>query len=157
MRSALLKSYSGEEMRNRVLVARCGLSNNAQRMIFYLMLRRWRAAGLILIAIAILIFRAEATPAFLHTKGQDIVNESGERILLRGVGLGNWMLPEGYMWKFGDAGDRPRRIEQILTELIGPENARRFWTEFHRNYITEDDIKRIRQLGYNSVRPALNS
>ncbi|NJO88333.1 MAG: hypothetical protein HC831_04720, partial [Chloroflexia bacterium] len=39
--------------------------------------------------------------SFLHTQGQDIVNESGERIYLKGVGLGNWLLPEGYMWKFG--------------------------------------------------------
>jgi len=104
-----------------------------------------------------LIFQTQAAPTFLHTKGQDIVNESGERIQLRGVGLGNWMLPEGYMWKFGDAGDRPRKIERIVTELIGPENAKCFWTEFRRNYITEADIKRIRELGYNSVRPALNS
>jgi hypothetical protein len=101
--------------------------------------------------------RAEDALTFLHTRGQDIVNESGKTILLRGVGLGNWMLPEGYMWKFGDGGDRPRRIEQIVTDLVGPEKARQFWTEFRRNYITEADIQRISSLGYNSVRPALNS
>ena len=121
------------------------------------MFKRWRAAGFNLIGVASLIFQSEAAPTFLHAKGQDIVDESGKKIQLRGVGLGNWMLPEGYMWRFGDTGDRPRRIEQIVTDLIGPENARRFWTDFRRNYITEDDIKRIRQLGYNSVRPALNS
>ena len=34
---------------------------------------------------------------FLKTQGQDIVNETGEKVYLKGVGLGNWMLPEGYM------------------------------------------------------------
>jgi endoglucanase len=77
--------------------------------------------------------------------------------MLRGVGLGNWMLPEGYMWKFGDGADRPRKIEKLVNDLIGPDNAKRFWTEFRNNYIAEADIKRIADLGYNSVRPALNS
>ncbi len=94
---------------------------------------------------------------FLHTQGQDIVNEHGEKILLRGVGLGNWMLPEGYMWKFGEQGDRPRKIEKLVSELIGPDNAKHFWTEFRKNYIAEADIRLISKLGYNSVRPALNS
>lgn len=94
---------------------------------------------------------------FLHTRGQDIVNENGDKVMLRGVGLGNWLLPEGYMWKFGNEADRPRRIEKIVSDLIGPENAKQFWTKFRKNYIAEADIKRIAQLGYNSVRPALNS
>lgn len=94
---------------------------------------------------------------FLHTQGKDIVKANGEKVRLRGVGLGNWLLPEGYMWKFGKEADRPRRIEKLVSDLVGPENAKRFWTEFRRNYITEADIRRIAELGYNSVRPALNS
>lgn len=94
---------------------------------------------------------------FLKTQGQDIVNESGEKIYLRGVGLGNWLLPEGYMWKFGENGDRPRKIEKIVSDLIGNEKASDFWYNFRKNYITEADIQRIAALGFNSVRPALNS
>lgn len=100
---------------------------------------------------------AASSPPFLHTQGQDIVNENGEKVLLRGVGLGNWLLPEGYMWKFGDDADRPRRIEKLVGDLIGPEEAKTFWAKYRENYITEADIERISQLGYNSVRPALNS
>jgi hypothetical protein len=107
--------------------------------------------------LALLSSGAASPPSFLHTRGQDIVNENGDKVMLRGVGLGNWMLPEGYMWKFGSEGDRPRRIEKIVTDLIGPENAKQFWAEFRKNYIAEADIKRIAELGYNSVRPALDS
>ncbi len=95
--------------------------------------------------------------SFLHTAGQDIVNEAGKKIYLKGVGLGNWLLPEGYMWKFGAAGDRPRKIEKVVTDLIGNEKAAAFWKAFRKNYITEADIKKIADLGFNSVRPALNS
>ena len=68
--------------------------------------------------------------SFLHTAGQDIINESGRKIFLKGVGLGNWLLPEGYMWKFGALGDRPRKIEKVVTDLIGKEKADRFWKAF---------------------------
>jgi endoglucanase len=95
--------------------------------------------------------------SFLHTSRQDIVNEKGEKVFLKGVGLGNWLLPEGYMWKFGAAGDRPRKIEKVISDLIGEERAKDFWKEFRENYITENDIKKIAELGFNSVRPALNS
>jgi hypothetical protein len=109
------------------------------------------------LAVFPMLSNAANKTTFLHTQGQDIVNAEGQKILLRGVGLGNWMLPEGYMWKFGNEGDRPRRIEKIINDLIGPENSKQFWTEFRNNYIAEPDIARIAQLGFNSVRPSLNS
>ena len=34
---------------------------------------------------------------FLKTDGKLIVNEIGDTILLRGMGLGGWMVQEGYM------------------------------------------------------------
>lgn len=94
---------------------------------------------------------------FLHTVGYDIINEAGEKVFLKGVGLGNWLLPEGYMWKFGALGDRPRKIEKVVSDLIGAEKATAFWKTFRQNYITEADIRQIAALGFNSVRPALNS
>lgn len=94
---------------------------------------------------------------FLHADGQNMLDESGKKVLLQGVGLGNWLLPEGYMWKFGENGDRPRKIEKIVEQYIGAQKAEQFWKTYRKNYITEADIKRIAELGYNSVRPALNS
>ncbi len=94
---------------------------------------------------------------FLHTQGQNMVDQDGNVVLLRGVGLGNWLLPEGYMWKFGNNGDRPRKIEAMIDEMIGTQAAEQFWLDFRRNYITEADIRRIAELGFNSVRPALNA
>jgi endoglucanase len=95
--------------------------------------------------------------SWLKTRGPEVVNEKGEPVLLQGVGLGNWLLPEGYMWRFGEKGDRPRKIEKLVADLIGPEKGATFWTEFRKSYITEKDIERIAALGFNSVRPALNA
>lgn len=119
------------------------------------------SAACILLGSALLCFTQlgarSAELTFLHTQHEDIINEHGQKVLLRGVGLGNWLLPEGYMWRFGDRADRPRRIEKLVEDLIGPESAKRFWSEFRQKYIAETDIRQIAALGYNSVRPALNA
>ena len=122
-------------------------------------MKRQRTTLAICLAHAVILVFASLDHAegFLHTQGHDMVDEHGRKVLLRGVGLGNYLLPEGYMWKFGDAGDRPRKIEKMVSELIGQEDADRFWPEFRKNYITEADIRRIAELGFNSVRPALNA
>ena len=121
-------------------------------------MRRWWSGVVVtcaaLLAACPVVGRAEG---FLHTRGEDIVDGAGNTVMLRGVGLGNWMLPEGYMWKFGSYGDRPRRIEKIVSDMIGPEQAAVFWKEWRAEYVTEKDIARIAALGFNSVRPSLNA
>ena len=96
---------------------------------------------------------------FLDVKGQKIVNGDGEEILLTGWGLGNWLLCEGYMWlsKGSENFDRPRRIEAVIEEFAGKEFAEAFWEKFRSTYITEEDIRYLAELGYNSVRIPLNS
>lgn len=96
---------------------------------------------------------------FLGVDGRRIVNEAGETVLLKGWGLGNWLLCEGYMWKSMGSGhfDRPRRIEAVIEELTGKEYAADFWKRFRDNYIREEDIRRMKELGYNSVRIPINS
>ena len=78
-------------------------------------------------------------------------------ILLRGMGLGGWLLPEGYMWRFYTKCDRPRRIEALIERLCGAEYAASFWEQYFASYITEADIAWIAAQGMNSVRLALNS
>ncbi len=112
---------------------------------------------ILLFCLLCLRINAQEKMSFLSTSGHNIINEKGEKVYLIGVGLGNWLLPEGYMWKFGPAGDRPRKIEKVIYDLIGEERSKAFWKEFRENYITEKDIKAIADLGFNSVRPALNS
>ena len=95
---------------------------------------------------------------FLSAKGKILVNEDGDEVLLVGWGLGNWLLNEGYMWLNGPNHrfERPRRIKNVITELIGRDETERFFTEFRKNYVTREDIKRMSELGYNSVRIPIN-
>ncbi|WHX48678.1 cellulase family glycosylhydrolase [Paenibacillus woosongensis] len=95
---------------------------------------------------------------YLRAEGQRIVNGDGQELLLRGVGLGNWLLPEGYMWKFPPTNaDRPRRIEKLVTDLIGESAAKEFWVTFRERFITEDDVRQIAAEGLNSIRLPINA
>ena len=89
----------------------------------------------------------------LHVKDRDIVDERGDRILLNGWGIGNWMCPEGYMWKaYGTNFDRPRRIEQVIEYLTGKEYAAYFWQTYEDTYLQKADLEAMKEAGFNSVR-----
>ncbi len=73
------------------------------------------------------------------------------------MGLGNWLLPEGYMWGFVEPGPQsPREIEALVSQLVGPAKAALFWREFRDRFISEDDIARIAAEGMNHVRLPIN-
>jgi hypothetical protein len=92
---------------------------------------------------------------FVRTAGRHFVNPDGSAFDIRGVSLGNWLLPEGYMFKFRRALS-PREINAVLVSLLGPSETARFWQKFRDNYITEDDIKFIAAAGFNTVRVPLH-
>lgn len=97
-----------------------------------------------------------AGSGFVTVKGKDLIDPSGFPLLLRGINLGNWLVPEGYMFKL-DSATSPRLINGVLTELVGPDDARAFWKEFRDAFITREDIRAIKRLGLNSVRVPFNA
>lgn len=92
---------------------------------------------------------------FVRTRGKEWLDPEGRPFLLRGVGLGSWMLPEGYMWKFPKGADRPRRMEQKIQDWVGEAEAREFWARYYRQFITEADVLEIAAQGFNSLRVPL--
>jgi aryl-phospho-beta-D-glucosidase BglC (GH1 family) len=88
---------------------------------------------------------------FVRAVGTELVDDEGP-LLLRGVGLGNWVLAEGYMWRFGDELASPRQIEARIAELVGTARAAEFWRRFRDEFVTERDFALIAQLGFDHVR-----
>ncbi|TGY36144.1 endoglucanase [Microbacterium laevaniformans] len=93
---------------------------------------------------------------FVRAVGTELVDDEGP-LLLRGVGLGNWLLAEGYMWLFGDELASPRQIEARIAELVGTARAAEFWRRFRDEFVTERDFALIAQLGFDHVRLPLNA
>lgn len=88
----------------------------------------------------------------LKTQDQKIVNDRGENVKLRGLGLGGWMLQEGYMLKTADFAGPQYKIKEKIAELIGNEGMEKFYQTYLQNGITKQDIDFLAQSGFNSIR-----
>jgi endoglucanase len=108
------------------------------------------------LALLLLLF---VSPAFgqgyVQTKGRHFVAADGQVLQLKGINLGNWLMPEGYMFKFEKA-KSPRLIFGAFERVLGPEENKRFWTRFRDTYIGQDDIKFIKSVGFNLIRIPLH-
>ncbi|MCW5954484.1 MAG: cellulase family glycosylhydrolase, partial [Propionibacteriaceae bacterium] len=95
-------------------------------------------------------------PGLVRASGTGLVDDDGP-LRLGGVGLGNWLMPEGYMWRFGDQLASPRQIEARIRQLVGPERAAEFWHRFREEFIAEQDFALIAQAGFDHVRLPINA
>lgn len=92
--------------------------------------------------------------SLLTVKDGYIVKENGEKIILKGINLGNWLLWETWMgfvpeythdWAYFDT-------LEVLVNRFGEEKANELVSAFEDNFITENDIAQIEKLGFNCVR-----
>lgn len=88
---------------------------------------------------------------YFNVRGRHIIDGENQPIVLRGINLGNWLLPEGYFFKMKKASS-PRLIEMAFNELLGPADATAFWNQYLHRFITKADIAFISQSGANSIR-----
>lgn len=100
-------------------------------------------------------FNANAQ-GFLHADGQKIVNGKGENVLLRGMGLGGYMLQEGYMFETSSFANTQHELKAKIVALIGTEMTDSFYHTYQKNYVTAADIDSMVAWGFNSLRLPLH-
>jgi len=115
-------------------------------------MRRLGLVFVVAIAACLLSTDAHAKNGFVHAEGKFLVDANGKKVLLRGTNLGNWLVQEGYMFRFEHGPQSAREIETLANELIGPTEAARFWHEYRSAYITRKDIDFIAKAGFNTIR-----
>jgi aryl-phospho-beta-D-glucosidase BglC (GH1 family) len=96
---------------------------------------------------------ATAAPheGFLRADGTRIVDGRGREVILRGMGLGGWMLQEGYMLGIKKAGTQ-HSIKARIADLVGKEDTERFYQLWRQNHMTKADVDRLAASGFNSIR-----
>lgn len=99
-----------------------------------------------------LIFAISVNAQGLRTLGKKIVNSNGNEVLLKGVGLGGWMLQEGYMMNSSGAADTQHEFKEKLNTLIGVDKTTEFYTNWRKNFVTKQDVDSIAKWGFNSIR-----
>jgi endoglucanase len=109
----------------------------------------------LLFLFAILFSLTSFSQKFVSVKGKEIIGVDGKPFLIKGTNLGNWLVPEGYMFKFQVASS-PRLINELFSELFGPAETKKFWSKYLSSYITKGDIHYLHSLGMNSIRVPFN-
>lgn len=113
-------------------------------------------AGLFLLLLfSVSIVTQAQNSRFITSKGKEIIGIDGKPFLIRGTNLGNWLVPEGYMFKFTNASS-PRLIDETFKELVGPAATKDFWKKYLAVYITKEDIHYLKTTGLNSIRVPFN-
>jgi aryl-phospho-beta-D-glucosidase BglC (GH1 family) len=100
-------------------------------------------------------FCLKAQQGFVGVKGKEVITPNGKPFIMRGTNLGNWLMPEGYMFKFSKT-NSPKLINEAITELLGPAEASKFWDAYLNNYVREADIHYLKSIGVNSIRIPFN-
>lgn len=109
----------------------------------------------ILLATLVLMLAAHAQKKFIYTRGKNLMSPDGKPFIMRGTNLGNWLVPEGYMFKFSSV-NSPRLINETLSELIGSAAVDSFWKTYLNSYVTAADIHYLKKIGMNSIRVPFN-
>lgn len=91
----------------------------------------------------------------LHQSGLRIVDGAGRPVKLRGVNLAGWLQWEGFLFGKGIFTSYSK-INNKLELLVGTEETTRFRDDIFRSFISEADIRKISELGFNTVRILIN-
>lgn len=87
---------------------------------------------------------------FLQTRGTDIATESGKKVFLRGVNLGNWLLWEGVA--LGIINYPEHQLRHLMEERMGKEKVDLIFELIKDNYIRPEDFGNVKSSGLNVVR-----
>ncbi len=105
-----------------------------------------------LVWLSFLLLPIVATAQGLQAKGKFIVDKNGREVILRGIGLGGWMLQEPYMLQLSGVAIAQHNIKSKIKELAGDENTEKFYEAWLKNHCTKADIDSLAAWGFNSVR-----
>ena len=97
--------------------------------------------------ILLLIVHKLSAIDFLKTSGDTIVDENDKKILLKGFGLGGWVVLEGYMWNCYIEHASTSRMENSINYLVGEEKKNQFFDIFDEiRHLTKKILDNIKLL-----------
>ena len=89
----------------------------------------------------------------LRVSGNLIVDEKGQKIVLKGYNIGNWMMLENFM--FGYPGTE-EEFRYAVKKYAGEENYEYFFDRFLSYFFNEKDAAFLKDIGVNCIRIPFN-
>ncbi|GAB3918665.1 cellulase family glycosylhydrolase [Mucilaginibacter boryungensis] len=107
--------------------------------------------SIVILLSGLFISNYASSQGFLKAQGKLIVNEKGEKVILRGMGLGGDMLQEGYMFKVAML-NQQYKIRAGIEDLVGAEKTAKFYDTWLANNTRKIDVDSMARWGFNSIR-----
>ena len=109
-----------------------------------------------LLLLLLLLSTLPGRAQLLRADGQRIVNDQGQEVILRGMGLGGWMVQEGYMLQLNGVAGPQHEIRAKIQDLVGAEQTQAFYDAWLEGYLSKRDVDSLARWGFNSVRVPLH-
>jgi len=94
-----------------------------------------RARFYVYLVLLLIVSNQMSGQGFLSTNGKAIIDESGDSVILRGMGLGGWMLQEGYMMHTSGFANAQFQLQAKIEELIGAADTDLFYETWQNNHV----------------------
>jgi endoglucanase len=138
-----------EPLRAAIEISVCGMGRGSRHYNTCVIMKKLEI--LVLLLVSFLVADHAQAAGFLRAKNARMVDGQGREIILRGMGLGGWMLQEGYMLGVNGEGTQ-HSIQARITDLVGKEDCDKFYQLWLRNHMTRADVDLLAKAGFNSVR-----
>ena len=93
-----------------------------------------------------------ASAQYLHRAGKYIYDGNNKEFIIHSMGLGGWMIQEGYMLGTSAFAGTQHEIRAKIEGLIGVANTDSFYNAWLQNHCTRTDIDSMAAWGFNAIR-----
>lgn len=107
---------------------------------------------IIRITLLLLLMTQLVSAQYLHSKGRYIVDGNDNEVIIRSMGLGGWMLQEGYMMESTGFANTQHQLKAKIEQLVGKEGMEAFYDAWLTNYCQKEDIDSMAAWGFNAIR-----
>jgi len=87
---------------------------------------------------------------YFHRSNSNIIDPNGNRFIIQATNVSCWLYQENYI--FGGAQNVNKITSENLNKILGTNAYGNFSKQMMENFITEEDIRLMKKMGFNSVR-----
>ena len=89
---------------------------------------------------------------YVKSNGKAIFDGSGHTLLIRAMGIGGWMVQEGYMLQTASFANPQHKIKDTIEDLIGATATEAFYDAWLENHFNKADVDSMAAWGFNTIR-----
>jgi endoglucanase len=108
------------------------------------------------LVLGLALFILSVKAQYLHQQGKYILDGQNKEIILRGMGMGGWMLQEGYMMESSGFAGTQHELKEKIQQLVGEGGMIAFYDAWLTNYCQKEDVDSMAAWGFNSIRLPLH-